>query len=50
MAADNSGAGATKSAWFDDDANVPLISAKAQQLDSFVTAMADGLQSRLELK
>jgi hypothetical protein len=48
MAADNTGS--TKSAWFDDDANMPLISAKAQQLESFITAMADGQISDAELK
>jgi hypothetical protein len=40
----------SKSAWFDEDANTPLIAEKAQRLDSFVAAMADGKVTHEELK
>jgi hypothetical protein len=43
-------AAATKSAWFDEQANTPLISDKAQRLDSFVAALADGQVTDSELK
>ena len=41
---------ASKSAWFDEQANTPLISEKAQRLDSFVAALADGQVTDAELK
>jgi hypothetical protein len=40
----------SKSAWFDEQANTPLISDKAQQLDSFVAALADGQVTDAELR
>jgi hypothetical protein len=43
-------ASATKSTWFDDDANTSLISQEAQRLESFVSAMADGQVTDDELK
>jgi hypothetical protein len=39
-----------KSAWFDEQANTPLIAEEAQRLDSFVEAMADGKVTDAELK
>lgn len=51
MAANGAGAeGSGKSAWFDDQANTPLISEKATQLDSFITTMADGQVTDAELQ
>jgi len=38
------------SAWFDDEANVPLIAERARQLESFVSAMADGVVEQSEVK
>jgi hypothetical protein len=43
-------AAATKSTWFDEQANTPLISDKAQRLDSFVAALADGQVTDAELR
>ena len=40
----------TKSAWFDENANTPLIAEQAQRLDSFVAAMADGQVTEAEVK
>jgi hypothetical protein len=40
----------SKSAWFDEGANTPIIAEKAQRLDSFVAAMADGQVTDDELK
>jgi hypothetical protein len=39
-----------KSAWFDENANTPLIAEQAQRLDSFVAAMADGQVTEAEVK
>lgn len=41
---------AGKSAWFDEQAHATLISEKATQLDSFVSAMADGQVTDAELE
>jgi len=38
------------SAWFDEKANVPLISERAQQLESFLSAMADGKVEQAEVE
>jgi hypothetical protein len=50
MAAKGTSGGASKSAWFDEDANTALISDQAQKLDTFVAAMADGKVTDAELK
>src|SRR5690349_3069230 len=51
MAGKHGGAEATgKSAWFDEQSAANLISEKATQLESFVTAMADGEVTDAELK
>jgi hypothetical protein len=39
-----------KSIWFDEASQVPMVSEKAQQLDSFVAAMADGKIDDAEIK
>ena len=39
MAAQNAKSG---SAWFDESSDVPIIDEQAQQLESFLAAMADG--------
>jgi hypothetical protein len=49
MATNSANAGA-KSAWFDEEANAPLIAEQAQRLDSFVAAMADGRVTDEEVK
>lgn len=41
---------ASKSAWLDEETNLPLIAEQAQRLDSFVQAMADGKVTDDELK
>jgi hypothetical protein len=40
----------TKSSWFDEAAQVPRIMEKAQQLESFAAAMADGIIDDAEIK
>jgi hypothetical protein len=45
-----SGGSATKSAWFDEEANAPIIAEEAQRLESFVQAMADGKVTDDEVK
>jgi hypothetical protein len=40
----------TKTSWLDESANTSLISEKAQQLDSFLSAVADGKVTDAELK
>jgi hypothetical protein len=39
-----------KSIWFDEASQVPMVAEKAQQLESFVAAMADGKIDDTELK
>jgi hypothetical protein len=39
-----------KSSWFEEDTQVPTFAEKAQQLDSFVAAMADGKIDNAEIK
>jgi hypothetical protein len=39
-----------KSVWFDEATQVPMVSEKAQQLESFVAAMADGKIDDAEIK
>jgi hypothetical protein len=41
---------ASKSSWFDQEANTPLIAEQAQRLDSFIAAMADGKVTDDEVK
>ena len=41
---------ATKSAWFDEAANVPIIAEEARRLDSFLSAVADGKVDEQEVK
>jgi hypothetical protein len=50
MAAKNASTKTGKSAWFDEEANAPLIHQEAQRLESFVSAMADGQVTDDELK
>lgn len=38
------------SAWFDEASHAPIIGEKAQQAESFVTAMADGKIEESEVK
>ena len=40
----------TKSAWFDETSNLPLIGEQAQRMESFLSAVADGKIDRQELK
>ena len=40
----------TKSAWFDETSNVPIIAEHAKRLDSFVQAIADGKVTDEEVK
>ena len=39
-----------KSNWFDEATQVPMVAEKAQQMESFVAAMADGKIDDTELK
>jgi hypothetical protein len=39
-----------KSAWFDEEANTPIIAEEAQRLESFVNALADGRVTDDELR
>ena len=41
---------AGKSAWFDEESNLPIIAEEAQRLESFVAAMTDGQVTDAELK
>jgi hypothetical protein len=38
-----------RTSWFDDKATHPVIQEKVEKLESFTTAMADGIISRQEL-
>jgi hypothetical protein len=38
-----------RTSWFDDKAEHPLIDAQVQKLDSFTSALADGVVSKKEL-
>ena len=40
----------TKSAWFDENSNAPVITENAKRLDSFVQAIADGKITDEEVK
>ncbi len=40
----------TKSAWFDESSNAPVIAAHAKRLDSFLDAIADGKVTDDEVK
>ena len=40
----------TKSAWFDENSNAPVITENAKRLDSFVQAIADGKVTDEEVK
>ena len=39
-----------KSIWFDEATQVPMVAEKAQQMESFVAAMADGKIDDTEIK
>jgi hypothetical protein len=39
-----------RTSWFDDKAEHPVIQERVQKLESFTTAMADGIVSSQELK
>jgi len=39
----------SRSSWFDDKAKHPLIDAQVQKLESFTSALADGVVSKQEL-
>ena len=39
----------SKSAWLDETSSVPIISEKAQQMESFLAAMADGKVNAAEV-
>jgi hypothetical protein len=39
----------SRSSWFDDKAKLPLIDAQVQKLESFTSALADGVISKQEL-
>lgn len=41
---------AHQSTWFDEEANVPIIAARAQQLRSFLAAVADGVVEQAEVE
>jgi hypothetical protein len=38
-----------RTSWFDDEAEVPLIQERLEKLDSFTSALADGIVSKEEL-
>ena len=40
----------TTSSWFDPSTNTPLIAEKARQLESFLSAIADGIVDDAEVK
>jgi hypothetical protein len=44
------GAAATKSRWFDEGSNAPVIAEQSKRLDSFVAAIADGKVTDAELQ
>jgi hypothetical protein len=41
---------ATRTSWFDESSQTPLIDSYAQQLDSFLTTVADGKVDKAEIK
>lgn len=43
-------ANTSKSAWFDEASNLPVIAEQAQRLESFLAAVADGKIERHELQ
>ena len=40
----------TKSAWFDESSNAPVIAEQVQRLDSYLSAVADGVVDAKELQ
>ena len=39
-----------RSSWFDDSVQVPIIQERAQKLESFTSALSDGVVSKQELQ